>query len=111
MNLTRKHYSLVLESFDLCVFLSVCLLCEMLLSTVPPFPVGQQPTLPHRYHGNTNEREPHTPKLTLRDGARSDVPYEISNSTGIMRKLYPVTKKKKTYSQINASKVLLVSHR
>src|SRR4029434_8293823 len=25
----------------------------------------QRPTLPHRYHGNTNEREPHRPKSGL----------------------------------------------
>src|SRR4029434_4590289 len=51
------------------VFFCLCLLCERLLSTVPPFPVGQRPTLPQRYHGNTNEREPHRPKLTLSGGA------------------------------------------
>src|SRR4029434_8660360 len=81
MSLTHMHYSLVLESFDLCVFLSVCLLCEMLLTAVPPFPVGQRPTLPHRYHGNTNEREPHRPKLTYSGGALSDVPHEICLAT------------------------------
>src|SRR4029434_8750543 len=59
----------------------VCLFCKMLLSTVPPFPVGQRPKLPHRYHGNTNERAPHRPKLTLSGGAFSDVPHEICLAT------------------------------
>src|SRR4029434_1615495 len=38
--LTHKHYSPVLELFDSCVFLSVCLFCEMLLSAVLLCSVG-----------------------------------------------------------------------
>jgi len=61
INLTHKHYSLVLEFGVLCVFLSGCS-----VKCCSPLPLL---TLPHRYHGNTNEREPHRPKLTLSGGA------------------------------------------